>query len=84
MTARTLDIRGLLCPMTWARVRVELDAMAPGEQLVVTLDHRPAVTSIRHNAQDLGHEVLETRESVAGTWEVRLEAGAPIPPAPFP
>ena len=33
VTARTLDITDLTCPMTWVRTKLELERMAPGEEL---------------------------------------------------
>ena len=69
---RELDLRGLLCPLTWARTRYALGKIGPGEQLRVLLDHRPAVPDIRRNAEELGHEVLSTREPEPGVWELLL------------
>jgi len=66
-----LDLRGLLCPLTWAKTRYALQKLQPGGTLVVVLDHRPAVPDIRRNAEELGHEVLSATEA-DGVWELRL------------
>ena len=34
------------------------------------VDHRPAVPDIKRNAEELGHEVAETREVEPGVWEL--------------
>jgi tRNA 2-thiouridine synthesizing protein A len=70
-----LDLRGLLCPVTWARTKYALQKLGPGGELDVLLDHRPAVPDITRNAEDLGHEVLATREPQPGVWEMRLRRG---------
>ncbi len=70
-----LDLRGLLCPLTWARTRYALQKLAPGAEMVVVLDHRPAVPDIRRNAEELGHEVIATREPEEGVWEMQLRRG---------
>jgi tRNA 2-thiouridine synthesizing protein A len=70
-----LDLRGLLCPLTWAKTRYALHRLARGEELVVVLDHRPAVPDIRRNAEELGHEVVATDEPQPGVWEMRLRRG---------
>jgi len=70
-----LDLRGLLCPLTWARTKYALQKLRRGEELLVLLDHRPAVPDIRRNAEEMGHEVLLTREPEAGVWEMRLRHG---------
>ena len=70
-----LDLRGLLCPLTWAKTKYALQKMRRGEELLVLLDHRPAVPDIRRNAEELGHEVLTTREAEPGAWEMHLRHG---------
>jgi len=72
---RTLDLRGLLCPVTWARVKRELVTMRDGEVLHVTLDHRPAVPDIKRNSAELGHEVERVTED-GGTWRLEIVLGA--------
>lgn len=67
-----LDLRGLLCPLTWARTRYALSKLAADEELRVLLDHRPAVPDIKRNAEELGHEVLSARETEPGVWEMLL------------
>ena len=65
-----LDLRGLLCPLTWARTKYALGKLQAGQELRVLLDHRPAVPDIKRNAEELGHEVAESREVEAGVWEL--------------
>ena len=71
----TLDLRGLLCPLTWARTKYALSRLAPGRELKVIVDHRPAVPDIKRNSEELGHEVLSTSEPSAGVWELVLRRG---------
>ena len=66
----TLDLRGLLCPLTWARTKYALSKLLAGAELHVILDHRPAVPDIKRNAEELGDEVVSTRESDPGVWEM--------------
>ena len=68
----TLDLRGLLCPLTWARTRYALSKLAAGGELLVLLDHRPAVPDIKRNAEELGDEVVSSRESEPGVWEMTV------------
>ena len=71
----TLDLRGLLCPLTWARTKYALSRLRPGTELRVLLDHRPAVPDIKRNAEELGDEVLTTEETAPGVWEMVLRKG---------
>ena len=70
--AQRLDIRGLLCPLTWARTKYALGRLPPGEELVVLLDHRPAVPDIKRNCEELGHEVVSATEPEPGQWAMVL------------
>ena len=67
-----LDLRGLLCPLTWARTKYALSKLAAGAELLVIVDHRPAVPDIKRNAEEIGDEVLSTRETEEGVWEMVL------------
>lgn len=75
MPTRTLDIRGLLCPLTWARVKRELLSMRAGETVEVTLDHRPAVPDIKRNASEMGHDVVSAVDRGDGSWVLVVEVG---------
>ena len=68
----TLDLRGLLCPLTWARTKYALSRLRAGAELLVILDHRPAVPDIRRNAEEQGDEVISAREAQEGVWEMVL------------
>ena len=71
----TLDLRGMLCPLTWARTKYALSRLAPGAELRVIVDHRPAVPDIKRNAEESGNEVVSSTEIAAGVWEMVLRKG---------
>ncbi len=56
MTA-TLDIRHVTCPLTWVRTKLALEAMAPGEELLVLLAEGEARENVPRSAREAGHEV---------------------------
>jgi TusA-related sulfurtransferase len=59
---RTLDIAGLTCPMTWVKTKLELERMAPGEELTVRCREGEALENVPRSAEEAGHAV-----SVEGT-----------------
>ena len=71
-----LDLRGLLCPLTWTRTRAALQRLPAGGAIAVRVDHRPAVPDLRRNTEALGHEVVSSREIALGVWELVLRRGA--------
>ncbi|MGH2967516.1 MAG: sulfurtransferase TusA family protein [Solirubrobacteraceae bacterium] len=57
MAARTLDITGLTCPMTWVRTKLELERLAPGDVLTVRCAAGAALENVPRSAREAGHEV---------------------------
>jgi TusA-related sulfurtransferase len=57
MAARTLDITGLTCPMTWVRTKLELERLAPGDELAVLCPEGEALENVPGSAREAGHRV---------------------------
>ena len=55
--SRTLDITGLTCPMTWVKTKLELERMAPGEELAVRCREGEALENVPRSAREAGHAV---------------------------
>jgi TusA-related sulfurtransferase len=53
----TLDLRGVLCPMTWVRARVALERLEAGDTLELLLDPGEATESVPRSAREDGHRV---------------------------
>lgn len=71
---RTLDITAWVCPMTFVRTRLALDAMRPGECLEVRLNEGEPLENVPRSAAELGHEVvsLAPEDGAAGVWRLRI------------
>jgi tRNA 2-thiouridine synthesizing protein A len=54
----TLDITAETCPMTFVRVRLALDRMAPGQVLLVRLKGAEPLRNVPRTATEQGHAVL--------------------------
>ena len=53
-----LDLRGEVCPYTFVRTKLALEELADGDELILTLDHRPAFTNVPQALVEDGHRVL--------------------------
>ena len=73
----TLDLSGEVCPYTFVRTRLALEALALGAEEVVTLDHPPAARNVPRSALDWGQGVLAVDETTPGRWQVRLRKLVP-------
>jgi tRNA 2-thiouridine synthesizing protein A len=58
----TIDARGHRCPIPSLKLRKALEAMAPGERVVLLADDPMARVDVPHLAGQLGCPVIETRE----------------------
>lgn len=65
----TLDLCGELCPFTFVRTKLALEALPLGAVLRVVVDHEPASRNIPRSAAEWGQEVI---------------AVAPLPGGPAP
>jgi tRNA 2-thiouridine synthesizing protein A len=71
---RTLDARGLHCPLPLIRARRELAGMAEGETLVVLATDPEAPIDLAALAADEGHTFA--RERLGPAWQITLTKGA--------
>jgi TusA-related sulfurtransferase len=53
----TLDIRHVTCPLTWVRTKLALEAMNPGEEILVLLADGEALENVPRCAREAGHDV---------------------------
>jgi len=67
-----LDLRGVKCPLNWARAKVRLEQMAPGEVLELTLDDPRGARDIPAAAEAEGYALLEST-TLDNIFYLRLE-----------
>ena len=54
----SIDITGLICPMTFVRTKLRLEKIAPGEVLEVRLKGDEPLVNVPRSARQHGHTVL--------------------------
>jgi TusA-related sulfurtransferase len=64
--ARTLDLRGVGCPLNYVKTRVALDAVGPGNCVELWLDHGEPVDNVPRSCEEDGFPVLVMEESAGG------------------
>jgi tRNA 2-thiouridine synthesizing protein A len=70
--AAILDLCGEVCPFTFVRARLGLEAMAIGTVLRVLVDHAPAARNVPRSARAWGQAVDAVRDLGDGRWEITL------------
>lgn len=75
MTALIVDARGLLCPLPVLRLRKALEALAPGQQVLLLASDPMAVVDVPHFCGVAGHVMVEAR-MIEGAHEFTVERGS--------
>lgn len=67
-----LDLRGEVCPFTFVRTRLALEALPLGARLAVVVDHEPAIRNVPRSAREWGQEVAGVEPDGDGAWRILL------------
>lgn len=67
---REIDLRGDVCPLTFAKTKIALEEMEIGQILKVLLDYEPATRNVPRSASMYGDEVLRVAQADTSLWEV--------------
>ncbi len=74
MAEKTLDCYGEACPIPLVKTQKELESMAKGDVLIVSIDHSCAMKNIPDWAREVGYNV-EIDEIGEGEWDIVIEKG---------
>jgi len=67
-----LDLRGVPCPLSWARAKVHLETLARGDELELLLDDPLGARDLPRAAESAGHHVVGV-VSDGGAWRITIE-----------
>ena len=68
--ARTVDLKGQVCPYTFVRSKLAIEKMSLGEVLEIVLDHKPAVENVPKSMENEGQKVLKIDQTGEKEWHV--------------
>ena len=57
MTAQTLDLTGIVCPLNWVKAKLALEELDRGDELTLLLDPGEPIESVPQSAREDGHDV---------------------------
>ncbi|MGH2374285.1 MAG: sulfurtransferase TusA family protein [bacterium] len=66
-----LDVRGETCPYPMQKTLEALERLPEGDELVVLVDHPPAIETIRMVADRYGF-AMDVEPAGSGEWQIRL------------
>ncbi|MDG2307385.1 MAG: sulfurtransferase TusA family protein [Candidatus Binatia bacterium] len=67
-----MALRGVRCPLNWARAKVRLEEMPVGAHLALIVDDPRAVRDIPRAAEAHGYVVLDVTK-LPDTWRIEIE-----------
>ena len=72
-----LNLRGVKCPLNWAKAKVRLEYLAQGEQIELVIDDPKGRRDIPRAAEAEGYAVVDVSESSAADtprqWRIVIE-----------
>jgi TusA-related sulfurtransferase len=72
MAQQKIDLRGEVCPYTFVKSKLAIEDLESGDELVILLDHAPAVENVPRSLKSEGHKILSIKEVSQGLWEVSV------------
>ena len=67
-----LDLRGIACPLSWAKAKVRLEQLVRGQTLELWLDDPKGARDIPRAAEAEGYAVIEV-EHLAREWRLLIQ-----------
>ncbi|MBI5848334.1 MAG: sulfurtransferase TusA family protein [Nitrospirae bacterium] len=69
---KRIDIRGLVCPYTFVKVKLAMESMETGQVLEVLLDYEEATRSIPRSMKEHGQKVLNVVKINDTDWVLSI------------
>ncbi|MBI3783924.1 MAG: sulfurtransferase TusA family protein [Deltaproteobacteria bacterium] len=67
-----IDLRGVRCPLNWAKAKIRLEQMDGGQSLEILLDDPKAARDLPRAAEAEGYVVLDV-EQESMEWRIVIE-----------
>ena len=65
-----LDITTDVCPFTFVKAKIALDALESGDILEITLNKGEAMQNVPRSIKDEGHQILKIKEVSEGIFSL--------------
>ena len=69
-----VDLRGVPCPVNWAKAKVRLENAARGTRLRFLVDDPRSARDMPPAAEACGYAVIAVEDLGAGCWRIAIEA----------
>ncbi len=69
---KTLNLKGVPCPMNFVKTKLELEEMSAGEILEVILDDGEPIKNVTASVKEEGHNILKV-EKINEHWKLIIK-----------
>ncbi len=69
---KSINIKGLVCPYTFVKAKLAIEAMDVGQVLEILLDYEEASRSIPKSMEDHGQKVLKVEKINDTDWVLQI------------
>jgi sulfite reductase (ferredoxin) len=70
--AAVLDLSGVQCPFNYVQAKLQLEQMAPGQLLEITIDEGEPIRNVPKSLRNDGHQILDTKK-VGGRYRLVIK-----------
>jgi sulfite reductase (ferredoxin) len=70
----TLDLSGVACPFNYVQAKLQLEGMASGQLLEITLDEGEPIRNVPKSLRNDGHRILDTKK-IGGRYRLLIQRG---------
>ena len=75
---KELDLSGEVCPYTFIKSKMAIEALHPGQVLRVTVDNSESAGNVPRSLSGEGHEVLSVDKADKGRWRIVVRNGSTV------
>ena len=68
-----VDLRGVRCPLAWAKAKVRLEALARGTAVELVIDDARSLRDLPRAAEASGHHVVRVDAPTEPPWRITVE-----------
>lgn len=73
---KSIDIKGLVCPMTFVRSKLAIESIESGAVLEIVLDYEEASRSVPRSMEEQGHKSLLVEKINDTDWRLLIRKGS--------
>ena len=71
----SMDVRGVLCPLNFVKIKLRLEEMAEGEMLEVVLDDGAPMRNVPRSLKEEGHRIVKVERLADNAYRLMVQKG---------